>query len=89
MARKRAMSPKGGPRLPTATRGKDQAHAIFRRQTRAKLEGEPIAPKCMEKDMDDMFWEIPQDQIMLALDRAHKKLKGVIFFMVQCSKRRT
>ena len=54
----------------------DQAHAIFRLQTRANYEGGPMAPKCMEKDMVDMFWEIPQDQIMLALDWAHQKLKG-------------
>ena len=30
----------------------------------------------MEKDMDNIFWEIPQDQIMVALEWAHKKLRG-------------
>ena len=55
---------------------RDQAHAIFRLHTRAAYGGDPIPPKCMEKDMDDMFWEIPLDQIMIALEWAHKKLRG-------------
>ena len=55
---------------------RDQAHAIFRLHMRAKLVEEPILPKCMDKDMDDMFWGIPRDLVVSALEWAHKTLKG-------------
>ena len=55
---------------------RDQAFAIHRFSLQTGSTPLSGDAECMEKDMEDMFWEIPTSEIVLGLEWAAKYLKG-------------